>query len=1086
MKLLLSFITALFIGTCISQDFTEVIKMTAFDRGEEDRLGYSVAMDGNYAVVGAYGKDNDPLDPNTGAAYIYEKTGIDNWTFVQQITNSDQFDYDRFGYAVAIDGDFIVVGAYNEDEDAEGDNTVSKAGSAYIFQRGIDGVWTEMQKIVASDREEDDEFGWSVDIDDSTLIVGAHFEGHDVDGGSYIYHAGSAYIFDLDESGVWNETQKIVASHRSADRYYPHGRPDEEDLSDLFGGTVAISGDYIIVGAHNHDFGPSGPMTGTRWNAGAAYVFERSDGTWTEVQKLMNHDRFAWDRFGYAVDIDSSTIVVGVWSEDESEFGGASLKNAGSAYIFTRDIDGVWNEVQKLDASDRTTGDHFGIDVQIDGDYLICGAEQEDLDTDGGDNLSNAGAAYIFFRDEHGVWEEINKIVPSDRQIEDRFGEGVAISGHTVLVGAWQQDYTSPSADYLEDAGAAYFFSSITCEAEFIDQAFTICRNDSIVVGQNSYTETGIYIDTLLNTDACDSIITTNLTVIEPILIEQDITICSGISYTINGNDYTETGVYIDTMVAASSCDSIVTTNLTVTAPITYSQDITICAGTSYAVGDSVYVTSGTKTNLLSTPEGCDSIVTTNLTVTPPITYLQDITICSGTTFTVGDSVYTTAGVKTNLLSTPGGCDSIVTTYLSIDPPINHLMDLTICAGNSVEIGESVYTETGTYMDYFVTASGCDSTVTLHLTVNPPLTHTQDIAICYNEVFAVGDSIYEESGTYINELVTPTGCDSIVTTNLTVYPENVFSQEVTICSGNTLVVGVNEYAESGIYVDTVSSILTGCDSIINTTLTVNDPLTYSQDVTLCFGDSIAVGDLFHSIAGTYTDELTTPTGCDSIVTTHLTIRDENTYEQSISLCGGEIYAIGDAEYDVSGIYMDTLISLVTGCDSIVTTHLDIMEPIDVTINQPDVLTLISNEPEGPTTNFQWYRCFPLQLIEGATAQTFVASDNGAYAVVIEKDFCTDTTECFFINSVGIQESQRTLNGIKCYPNPTNGLFTLAQLSEKPNNLDVVILNSLGAQIFQLQLTEMTTTIDISEFADGVYFVQVTDGEELWVEKLILR
>ncbi|WP_157454218.1 T9SS type A sorting domain-containing protein [Crocinitomix catalasitica] len=1035
MKLLLSLFTVCVFTISYAQDFTEVLKGVAFNRGEEDRMGFSVAIDGNYAVVGSYAHDEDGSDPNTGAAYIYEKTGIDNWQFVQRIINSDQDNYDRFGYSVAIDGEMIVVGAYGEDHDMDDDNSLSSAGSAYLFKRGIDGVWTEMQKIIASDRDEDDEFGWSVDISDSTVIVGAHHEGHDLAGLNFMYHAGAAYIFDLDELGVWNETQKIVASQRSVDRYYPAGRDDDyEDISDLFGGAVALDGDYIIVGAHNHDYDTGGYRSGTQWNAGAAYIFERSAGVWSETQKLLNHDRYAWDRFGYAVDIDSSTIVVGVWSEDESEFDGAELKNAGSAYIFTRDIGGVWNEVQKLDASDRTTGDHFGIDVGIDGDYIVFGAEQEDLDADGSDDLSNAGAAYIFQRDEDGVWAEINKIVQSDRAVEDRFGEGVAISGHTVLVGAWQQDYDADGGAYLEDAGAAYFFSSIVCETEFVYQDITICRNDSIVVGQSIYFDGGIYIDSLYNMDACDSVITTNLTVIEPVLITQDITICSGISYNIGANEYTETGVFIDTLVAILT--------------------------------------------------GCDSIVTTNLTVTPPINFTQDITICSGTTYTIGENTYDESGAYIDWFVTEEGCDSSVTTYLSIDPPINNIQTLTICAGNSVEVGVSIYTETGEYIDHFVTETGCDSMVTTRLTVNPPIEYTNEIAICFGETYAIGESIYDASGSYFDDFITETGCDSIVNTMLTVYPYNTSEQSFTICSGNEITVGESVYTETGVYTDVFTSI-EGCDSTVTTNLTVNDPLTYSQEITLCYGESLFVGDIEHNEAGLYIDELVTETGCDSIVTTNLIIRDENVYEQTINLCGGETYTIGAATYTESGTYMDTLISIETGCDSIVTTNLDILDPIDMTITREDALTLVSNEPESESTFFRWITCDPLQPIDGEESRTFIATENGEYAVVIEKDFCIDTSACFLINSVGINEIN-PLSQIKCYPNPTNGNVTIARNDDSSGPLNVVVLNNLGAVIYQNQMTAPTLEFDLSEYASGIYFVRIAFNSDVWVEKLIRR
>ena len=621
-----------------SQTFTQIFKAAAMDREIDDRLGYSVDISGNYAIIGCYGDDFAPVDPNMGSAYIFEKTGIEDWTFVQKVSASDRDDYDRFGWSVAIDGDIAVVGAYQEDHNLVDAAPLSNAGSAYVYTRGVDGVWIQMQKLVASDRTAGDEFGWAVDISDSTIIVGAHHEGHDAFGGAYEYHAGSAYIFDLNLAGTWVETQKIVGSQRADDHFYPEGRPDpdDENLSDLFGGSVAISGNYIIVGAHNHDYGLGGVGTGFLWNQGIAYVFERSGGVWTEVEKLQATIQKAWDRFGYAVDIDSTLAVVGVWAEDESEFGAASLMNSGGAYIFERDLSGNWIQEQKLDASDRTTGDHFGRSVAIDGDYLVIGAEQEDIDGDGGlgDTLSNAGAAYIFLKGGGGTWTEIQKIAASDRNDLDLFGDDVAISGSTILAGAWQQDLDSDGGAELEDAGAAYFYSAIVCEEIFSEQDITICEGENYTIGESIYSITGTYVDTLLNVDACDSIVTTNLTVNPRVYHDQVISVCFGSTFEVGDNVYDESGSYSDTLISMTGCDSIVTTNLTVDEEITFEQSLTICAGEFIVVGGTIHSTSGTFVDVLISESLCDSTVTTNLTVLPAI----DVTVTvDGFLMTGGD-----------------------------------------------------------------------------------------------------------------------------------------------------------------------------------------------------------------------------------------------------------------------------------------------------------------------------------------------------------------------------------------------------------------------------------------------------------------
>ena len=214
MKKAISILFICFIGAVQGQTFNEVIKAVASDRDEDDRMGCAVAIDGNYAIIGAYGDDFGPVDPNMGSVYVFEQQGLNNWVEIQKLIASDQDDYDRFGWSVAISGDYIIIGAYGEDEDENDANNLSKAGSAYIFEKDGFGVWNEVQKIVASDRDEDDEFGWSVAIHGTTAIIGAHIEDPDEDGLNYLYHSGSVYAFERDGGGVWNENQKIVSFDR--------------------------------------------------------------------------------------------------------------------------------------------------------------------------------------------------------------------------------------------------------------------------------------------------------------------------------------------------------------------------------------------------------------------------------------------------------------------------------------------------------------------------------------------------------------------------------------------------------------------------------------------------------------------------------------------------------------------------------------------------------------------------------------------------------------------------------------------------------------------------------------------------------
>jgi hypothetical protein len=320
------------------------VKITASDGAAEDQFSYSVAISGDYAVVGAWGDDD--AGSYSGSAYIFKRDGT-VWTEQAKITASDGTEGDYFGCSVAISGDCAVVGAYGNDDNG------GESGSAYIFKR--DGTtWTEQAKITASDGTASDHFGWSVAISGDYALVGANCD--DDNGGE----SGSAYIFKRDGT-TWTEQAKITASDGAA--------------GDYFGYSVAISGDYALVGAIYDD----DPLL----NSGSAYIFKRDGTVWTEQAKINASDGTEGDFFGCSVAISGDYAVAGAFLGD-----GAGV-HSGSAYIFKRDGT-TWTQEAKINASDGAAEDRFGHSVAISGDYAVVGAY---LDDDAG---YNSGSAYIY------------------------------------------------------------------------------------------------------------------------------------------------------------------------------------------------------------------------------------------------------------------------------------------------------------------------------------------------------------------------------------------------------------------------------------------------------------------------------------------------------------------------------------------------------------------------------------------------------------------------------------------------------------------------------------------------------------------
>ena len=317
-----------------------------------DKVGYSVSMSGNYAIISAWGYQS-----NKGRAHIYELSN-GTWTEKQQITASDSYSQAKFSSCVAISGNYAIIsqpgttGTY-------GSNT---QGCVYIFELS-NGTWTEKQKLKASDSVNGDEFGYSVAINGNYAIVGCR---------SRSSFAGSAYIFEL-SNGNWGtavpgetyrtETQKIA--------------PSELASGDQFGWSVAISGSNALVSSvANSD---SGSWTGS------AYIFERDgDGNWTEKQKLLASDKAGGDSFGHFVSIDGNNAIIA--SRGDSEAGSFT----GAAYLFQFSND-TWSETKKFLASDKGERDFFGSSVAINGNYAFVGSTDED-----NSGKTNSGAAYIF------------------------------------------------------------------------------------------------------------------------------------------------------------------------------------------------------------------------------------------------------------------------------------------------------------------------------------------------------------------------------------------------------------------------------------------------------------------------------------------------------------------------------------------------------------------------------------------------------------------------------------------------------------------------------------------------------------------
>jgi hypothetical protein len=406
-------------------------KLVASDAQASDfaGTGVEISADGSYAVVSAGQEDGGAGDPlnNAGAAYVYVRSGS-TWTQQAKLTASDAQADDLFGYGISAtinsDGTYVIVGSPYEDTGG------SSAGAAYVFTRS-GSTWTQQQKIVSSDLQAGDQFGWSVSINSTGTyaIVGARLEDTNAS------NAGAVYIFTRSGS-TWTQQAKIVSS--------------DGESNDQFGYTVSMSSDgsYAIVSAYLEDGGAGNPLGG----AGAAYVFSRSGSTWTEQAILRASDSQASDQFGDSVSINSDGTYAIVGAKLEDGGAGDPISGAGAAYVFSRS-GSTWTEQAILRASDAQANDNFGQSVSInsDGTYAIVGAPEEDGGA--GNPISGAGAVYVFSRS-GSTWTEQAIITASDAQANDRYGSSVSINGD----GTFVITGVPYEGDGGTSAGAAYIY----------------------------------------------------------------------------------------------------------------------------------------------------------------------------------------------------------------------------------------------------------------------------------------------------------------------------------------------------------------------------------------------------------------------------------------------------------------------------------------------------------------------------------------------------------------------------------------------------------------------------------------------------
>jgi hypothetical protein len=398
--LLTLFAPARSVMTQSSLTFTQT-KLLAADAAQYNYFGLSVAVRGDTAIVGAYGKSD--LVRNAGAAYAFTRNA-GSWTQQARLGTSSPLIDAYLGATVATNGSYTAAGAPYASVGAQNDGVV------YLFSNA---TWQQQTILLPNDPDSLSQFGNALAINDNTLFVGAPM--HD----SFGVNAGAVYVFTFD--GVsWVQQQKLIGVDTAP--------------GDRFGSALALNDGWLAVSAPLHS-SPGSP-------GGAVYLFEFDGVSWVQRYKVGAPDTIAGDRFGSAIALDDGWLAVGV---PLHRFVGSA---SGAVYLF--EFNGTaWVQRQKFVASDTAGSDQFGSALALENRRLVVGAPLHNS------NGPASGAVYIFER-ATTTWIERAKLIGSDTNAGDRLGGSISIDGNTILVGAYGDTAAGPAT------GAAYVFVEVT------------------------------------------------------------------------------------------------------------------------------------------------------------------------------------------------------------------------------------------------------------------------------------------------------------------------------------------------------------------------------------------------------------------------------------------------------------------------------------------------------------------------------------------------------------------------------------------------------------------------------------------------
>jgi hypothetical protein len=386
----------------------------------------------------------------------------------------------------------------------------------------------------------------------------------------------------------------------------------------------------------------------------------------------------------------------------------------------------------------------------------------------------------------------------------------------------------------------------------------------------------------------------------------------------------------------------------------------------------------------------------------------------------------------------------------------------------------------GTFSVTVTDANGCTDSTSMVIVHGLATASSNTLTVCDSVVSPSGMYTWVSTGVYLDTLTNSIGCDSVITTNLTVLNTTTSTQTITTCDAYNSPGGSFIWTASGTYSAVIPN-AAGCDSLMTINLTIIHSTDTTISVVAC-GNYVSTSGQNWTSSGTYLDVIPNAAGCDSNITVNLTINNIASISQSPEICSGDSIQVGSNWYSLPGTYTDSLIAS-TGCDSVIITMLTV-EVVDVTVTDFGKTLRADNVF---ATSYQWINCDSNNaIVTGATGQMFTPGSEGNYAVVVSSTNCSDTSICTYVNPLGINEVSSVIN-INVYPNPTEVAESYVNIEvETSSPYDIIIRDLTGKVVYSKNdISVIKTEVDITKFAAGTFFIEIKTKTGNSYSKLIV-